>query len=120
MYWKTQDIDKELENFEKKCQKYNNEKTKECGAIGFIQNGKKYENEWFDKYIEIDFEYLKVKIIEKYDAFLTKQYGEYMKIPENKSGSMHGNVFFDTDKSYLEYEKNKNEILINFGEKYDN
>ena len=113
VYWKTQDIDKELENFEKKCQRYNNEKTKECGAIGFIQNGKKYENEWFDKYIEIDFEYLKVKIIEKYDAFLTKQYGEYMKIPENKSGSMHGNVFFDTDKSYLEYEKNKNEILRN-------
>lgn len=111
IYWKIKNIDKELEKFEIECEKYNNVKTKECGAISFIQDGVKYDNSWFEDYIETDFEYLKLKIIKEYDSFLTRQYGDYMKIPKNKNGSLHGNVFFDTDKSYKEYEKNKEKII---------
>ncbi len=111
LYWKVNNIDNKLKKFEEKCQKYNNISTEECGAIGFIQNGIKYKNEWFYNYIEVEFEYLNVKIIKDYDSFLTRQYGDYMRIPKNKNGSMHGNVFFDTETSYKEYNNNKSEII---------
>ena len=34
-----------------------------------------------------------------------------MKLPENKNGSAHGSVFFDTEKSYKEYENRIEEIV---------
>ena len=33
-----------------------------------------------------------------------------MKIPDNKNGSIHGNVFFDTENSYVKYEKQIEDI----------
>ena len=65
-----------------------------------------FQNKYFDDgLIEVDFEYLKVKCYKRYDEILRDVYGDYMKIPDDKNGSIHGNVFFDPDKSYLEYQE---------------
>lgn len=39
------------------------------------------EKKWFDDYIYMDFENLKVKVPIGYDEFLKRQYGDYMKLP---------------------------------------
>jgi lipopolysaccharide cholinephosphotransferase len=100
-YWKIHNIDKELEKFETFLQKYDNVKTNQCGAVGFKYDEFKYENIWFEEFIETKFEYLNVKITKYYDELLTRQYGNYMK--PVKVSSVHGNVIFDTEKSYKEY-----------------
>jgi lipopolysaccharide cholinephosphotransferase len=111
IYWKIFDFQKSIEKYEKSIQKYNNRKTKQCGALGFRPTEFKYDNSWFDELIEVDFEYLKLNVSSKYDEHLTIQYGDYMKIPENKNGTFHGSVFFDTEKSYKEYENKIDEIF---------
>ena len=103
-YWKIFDVEKAIEKLEKYAQKYNNIDTKAC-TIVILGSRVEYENDWFDSIIEKDFEYLKIPTIEKYDQYLTKTYGDYMEIPKIKPGSMHGNVYFDTEKSYKEYTK---------------
>ncbi len=49
------------------------------------------------------FEDISIPIPEHYDAVLRVQYGDYMEIPEDKGGTVHGQAFFDTEKSYKEY-----------------
>ncbi len=99
--------EKQIEKFERYVLKYNTTKTKQCGAIAFFPKEFKYENKWFEEYIKIPFEYLEVSCTKDYDELLRRQYGDYMKIPEDKNGSKHGGVIFDTQKSYKEYEKIK-------------
>ena len=48
---------------------------------------------------------MNLKCTKYYDVLLKTQYGDYMKIPEDKNGTLHGNVFFDTGKSYKKYSK---------------
>ncbi len=102
---------KVINKFEKRCQKYNKIKTVQCGAIAFRPEEFKYDNSWFDESVEVKFEYFELPIPKGYNELLTRQYGDYMEIPENKNGSLHGNVFFDTEKSYKTYEKNIDEIV---------
>lgn len=90
---------------EKYIQKYNKFNTKQCGAIDFFPTEFKYDNKWFDSYIKLPFEYLNASCIKDYDELLTRQYGNYMKIPEDKNGTKHGKIIFDTEKSYKEYER---------------
>lgn len=111
LYWKIFNIDKEIEKFNVLANKYNDINTKQCGAITFNPNEFKYENAWLEDIIKMDFEYLKINISRHYDEILTREYGNYMKLPENKNGSIHGSVFFDTEKSYKEYEKNIKSIV---------
>lgn len=40
-----------------------------------------YEKKWFEDYIYMDFENLKVKVPVGYDDFLKCHYGDYMKLP---------------------------------------
>ena len=55
----------------------------------------------FDKCEMMDFEFLKIPVPVNYHAILSRTYGDYMKFVIGTS--LHGNVFFDTDKSYTEY-----------------
>lgn len=103
------DYNKEIEKFENLLKTFNNIETKECGAIGFRPDEFKYETQWFKDIIEVPFENIEVKIISNYDEALKRQYNDYMKIPKNKNGSVHGQVIFDTKVSYKEY-KYKGEI----------
>lgn len=104
-------LESEIAKFNKFVQKYNNELANEIGAIAFRPDEFKYERKWMEEFEERDFEYLKVKISKYYDELLKRQYGDYMKIPENKNGTLHGKVFFDTEKSYLTYNDNIEEIV---------
>lgn len=112
VYWKIFDFQKSINKFERNIQKYNNRETKQCGALGFRPNEFKYDNSWFESTIKLDFQYLKLNASPNYHESLTRQYGDYMKIPKNNSGTIHGKVFFDTEKSYKEYE-NKIDKIIN-------
>lgn len=97
------DYNKEIEKFERLLKKYNNIKTKQCGALGFRPDEFKYETHWFNDIIEVPFENIEVNIISNYDEALKRQYNDYMKIPENKKGSVHGEVIFNTKVSYKEF-----------------
>ena len=99
------DYNKEIEKFEKALKTYNNIETRQCGALGFRPDEFKYETQWFKNTIEVPFEDIKVKIISNYDEALKRQYNDYMKIPENKNGSVHGEIIFDTKESYKNYNK---------------
>ena len=55
----------------------------------------------FGKCEMMDFEFLKIPVPVNYHAILSRTYGDYMKFVIGTS--LHGNVFFDTDKSYTEY-----------------
>lgn len=104
--YKIINYNKQIEKYEKEIQKYNNIETKQCGAIGFRPEEFKYENSWLENIMETQFETLKLNITKNYDELLTRQYGDYMKIPENKNGTLHGEVLFDTENSYKDYSNN--------------
>lgn len=73
-----------------------NEKTDTVACI----SGRYFEKEimpasYIDGYIESDFENLKCKIPVGYDSYLTKHYGDYMKLPpKEKQVSNHSNTAY--------------------------
>ena len=48
-----------------------------------------YEKKWFEDYIYMDFENLKVKVPSGYDEFLKCHYGDYMKLPPKSEQVPH-------------------------------
>jgi lipopolysaccharide cholinephosphotransferase len=104
------DLNTEIEKFNLMVQKYNNIETAQSAAIAFKPDIFLYEKKWMEEFEERKFEYLNAKISKYYDEMLTRQYGDYMQIPENKGGSLHGSVFFDTENSYLKYENEIKDI----------
>lgn len=101
-------VEEEINYMNKVSQMYNDEKTKEVCLLAWKDISK--ERKWLNELDIKKFEYLNVKVTKYYDEWLKRQYGDYMQIPENKNGSMHGNVFFDTEKGYLEYKDRLKEI----------
>ena len=96
-------------DLEKVSSKYNNDETKlYLGSIGFSIDNKKciYKKELFNEFELHKFEEYEFYIPVHYDEILKNQYGDYMKFPDNKNinGSMHGDCYFDFDKSYKEYQ----------------
>lgn len=66
--------------------------------IDFYTN-KIYEAEWFEKGVEMPFEDFTVMMPQGYDAFLTKQYGDYMQLPpEDKRIPHHNHYYVDFGK----------------------
>lgn len=99
--------DKKIEKYERFVSQYSKEDTNMVSAISFCTNLPKYKKEWFKRTIYMDFEYMQLPCPYMYDKVLRAQYGDYMKIPKQKNTSMHGSVFFDTKKSYIEYEEKR-------------
>lgn len=67
-----------------------------------------WPREWFGEYIYLSFENLQLRVPLHYHEILTRQYGDYMKIPENvndKNGKSHGVIIFEPDIPYKEYFK---------------
>jgi len=94
---------KMYDDFETSIQQYDKIKTNTVGNL-FVQPVRSsliWKAEWIDSTIEYPFEMLKVPVPVGYDNILRQQYGEWM-IPVHAPSS-HGGVFFDTDRSYMEY-----------------
>ncbi len=72
-------------------------------APGYERN--MWQKDLFDSMVECPFEDITIMIPEQYDAVLKIEYGDYMKIPENKEGgSEHGKCYFDFEKPYTAYQ----------------
>lgn len=50
--------------------------------------------------IRMPFEFIEVPAPRNYDPMLRQQYGDYMKIPENKKGNLHGTLVVSTDYAF--------------------
>ncbi|MBQ9485334.1 MAG: LicD family protein [Clostridia bacterium] len=72
-------------------------------SFGLVKESTVWNEKDAEKIICVKFEDTVMPIPENYDQILKTQYGDYMKIPEDKGGSMHGTAFFDTEKPYMEY-----------------
>ena len=68
---------------------------KDCRYIGCTVsysgiNRSRFKKEWFDEFIDGEFEGHKIKNPIGYDAFLKQFYGDYMKLPPKEQQIMHG------------------------------
>lgn len=61
----------------------------------------KRERHYYDSTIEMPFENIMIPVPEKYDAWLTLRYGDYMS--PSTAGAVHGDVILDADISYSDY-----------------
>ena len=104
-YFLTHGVQSTIEKHDALAQKFNDGTHALVSAVAF---GAKIErNVWkksdFDEIVPHAFEDITVPVPKKFDSVLTVQYGDYMKIPENKGGTVHGQAFFDVDKPYTAY-----------------
>ena len=97
--------EKTLKQYEDICKQYNNTNTEKVSLLSFQFGNRVHDIPRNDlrEIVELDFEMLKIKVPKNYKEELTWKYGEWQ-VP-SKSPSYHGELFFDTDKSYLEYIK---------------
>lgn len=95
--------EKYYRKFEKACQKYNNIPSKMISTLSLDFNNKQHFKymEDYQTLIDVDFEFLKIPVGSNYDHALRKRYGDYLKF--ERGTSTHGNVIFDTNKSYIDY-----------------
>lgn len=100
------DIKKMMHEFEKTATKYKN---KDCAFIGpliFLLEDKYIkELDWYSKVELMNFENIRIPVPCGYKEILSRQYGDYMN--PVKGTALHQGLFFDTEKSYLEYRENK-------------
>lgn len=89
--------------YEKECQRFNNLDTEKVSLLSFQFDHRIHDIKLKDMYetIDMDFEFLKIPVPKDYDNLLMWKYGNW-KTPKH-IGSYHGEVFFDTDKSYKYY-----------------
>lgn len=96
--------------YEKVCKMYHNKKTDYVAPISLpkwamIDGNINYDYVKKSKYIE--FEKEKTRVPVENEKYLSLMFGDYMKLPPvEKRGTHHDNlVFYDPNKSYLDYEK---------------
>lgn len=64
-----------------------------------------FETEWFDEVEYVPFEDMKVPIMKGYDAYLKKNYGDYMTLPKEEDRVCHvnENIIVKFDEPYQNY-----------------
>ena len=78
------------------------ENKNKCDEIGLLISGTGNKNSWpreyFDSYIEVDFDGNKFFSIKEYDSLLRQRYGDYMKFPpkSDRIGHHYINAFYKT------------------------
>ena len=80
---------------------YSSKKTKNIAGLSFRIGVIKQLRSDYDKVTKIKYEFLEMPITEKYDQVLTRWFGNW-RVPRVQKND-HGDVIFDTDKSYLNY-----------------
>lgn len=87
--------------------RYKNRKTKIVGDVTLKwRTNVLWKREWYDGYTYLMFEGIKVRAPKHYQEVLTRQYGNYMKLPDDvtaMNGRCHGEVTFEPDIPYSEY-----------------
>lgn len=76
------------------------------GLITFMPGYEKnvWKSGWFDETTMHKFEDIEIMIPVKYDEVLRQEYNDYMTIPTVKGENIHGECYFDLNKSYKEYQ----------------
>lgn len=90
--------------YENMVQTYNDKNTGIIANISFLCDKKKvhlYKEDSFNETIMLPFEHMSIACPIGFDDNLKSQYGNYMEFVTGTS--MHGGLFFDTGKSYMEY-----------------
>ena len=90
------------EIYQKAAGRYAGKKCRQVAhqSFGYWENFIWDKKDW-DNRIQLDFEDMKLNAPSGYDAILRRQYGDYMKLPEDKS--THDYFDFDPDVPYAEY-----------------
>ena len=90
--------------YEMSLAKYNNKETKQVSQLIWDCNSLYHRDVAdFRPLVEHDFEFLKIPVASNHEHALSKRFGEWRKFVVG--GSLHGGVFFDTEKPYTEYLK---------------
>lgn len=86
------------------CQLYNGiENSDKISTLSFMFKKKdhiKYRED-YRELIDMDFEFMKIPVGKNFDHALSTRYGNYTDYV--KGGSIHSEIFFDVDHSYLDY-----------------
>ena len=87
--------------------RYSNKNTRFVGDITLEwRENVQWPRDWFDGYVYLPFEHLQLRAPLFYKEVLRKQYGDFMKFPEDinaANGKTHGQITFDQEVSYKEY-----------------
>lgn len=85
------------------CDKYNQKEMAQLShfSLNFGEKNCIWDVDWYQKTVELQFEFIKLDAPISYDLLLTKIYGDYMTFKH--SPTVHGEVIFDTEKSYKSY-----------------
>lgn len=91
----------------KEITKYDFNECKYCGEIISEPGDRSIaKREIFEEHIVVPFEEITLPIPKKYDEYLSKRYGDYMKLPDESQRIGHGDTIVDFEKSYTEYQTN--------------
>ena len=72
-----------------------------CYGIEYTREHEVFPEDWFGKPLQLPFEDFTISMPRAYDAYLSRQYGDYMKLPpESQRNSVHGRYFVDLDKRW--------------------
>ena len=66
-----------------------------------------YEKKWFESYIDVEFENIKIKVPSGYDAYLHYLYGEYMQLPPIEDRKSHHERYYVNLEKGLSIEEAK-------------
>ena len=97
---------KYLKKMDDICKTFSNQKTERIGTLSFTTE--KYTIKYFADYedlVEVPFEFLYIPIGRNYEHALTVRYGDWKKMVRGES--LHEGIFFDTEKSYIDYQRLK-------------
>ncbi len=99
---KCEKIIEKINNLPKETYKDGNK----VALITFMPGYKKnvWNKEWFNEYEYHKFMDIEIRIPKNYDEILRTEFNNYMEYPKDLGGSIHGECFFDLDKSYKKYE----------------
>lgn len=99
--------------FYKEICKYPLSSSKKTGYVWSTNLGSLiFENEWFQEGIKLPFEDTTINCPVCYDKYLTKQFGNYMKLPPREKRVNGHPAFVDLKKTYRYYQKHPDKILI--------
>ena len=101
-----------FKKYEIECKKYNNIETRNISLYCWGYKYKKLHRNRVDhmETVLVDFEFLKIPVCKNFDHALSQVFGDWHKFVIG--GSLHEQIFFDTEKSYTYYIKNPHMINV--------